>query len=607
MRYGISTGRARLDTAFVPDENEIDWLALTQWFDVADEDPPEFAGRYFLGSPDALEIAERRGFCRWAHGEGVRSLAPRAIVPIQRADPRRQSAAGSAGSSYGAADAITLALEIDACLAVGDLQLPGDRQVYVFLEVADDTSLSPEYWRAWSTTIFTATLTPQRFADRVGPNPAPPTQVLLPAILCGFAFDGETGKFLPDKKVRDCLDASRERGWHPHCLGFWARRHATAPVPPAVDFTWSTLGTYAQPRGIAGIRIGVPALYLRGFDSLATPPATGVPVVPAAGTLRATLDLVTIDWPTTTGHDPLLHTLMATDWAADATQLATQPNEPDPFVETPAQLGIDCSVNLTARATTIGCLLGADLVAKRMPYDDWAPEQRSVDLARRCSFAFRYYAPSGPKRLTRDEALALSMAGIGIAVIWEGNAESRDWPTHVGQLIAPFVNRRGRADGLAAFTYAAETIDQPPSTPIYFGVDFPVGIETPGDYLGVPTIALRDVLDYFRDVQLGYLDHLERLPDRPYSIGVYGQRSVIAALYRLGLASHFWQVPWSGWDGSHIPFAHLNAWQISTSAVADMAQDNRALQRCARLGAGDLIWFDLNVAWGDPGTFQVLP
>jgi hypothetical protein len=609
MRYGMSTGRAHFNTSYpVPKTNEIDWIALVEWFDPQDQTPPEFGGRYFIGWPNATEIRTRLGFCKWAHGEGAESLAPRNVVPIQRADPARQSRTGIIGGQFGVQDAVAFALEIDRCLAVGDLELPESGQIFVFLEVEDDTRLSPEYWAAWSNIIYSTVLHPKHLPERVD---SVAKQPLLPAILCGFIFDITSEKFMPDSFVQACLEATPPRGWRASCFGFWARLHKNAGAPDNVKLDWPTAGVYAQPRGPLRIRYNVPVHYLRVFERLDAPVGPGIPTLPEDGPIPGTLELLTLDLPASGDNDPLHYTLNATNWAADATKPAEQQGEPDPYAEEPAQLGIDCKVRLTNSPNTITCLLASELVATRMPYDPLA-EVRVVSYRKKCSFAFRYYSDSGAKRLTREEALAMSRAGIGIAVVWEGNVrkEVQTWTEYVADLVAPFVQKQGADNAFAAFTYATDTIDQPPFTPVYFAVDFPVGDQ--GYYSGppldetAPTTTMDVVLDYFRDIQLGYLLHLQRRPDRPYFIGAYAQRDVNAELYRLGLASHFWQVPWKVWNGSDVPYTHLNAWQISTSASQVMATDNRLLKPCAAFNPGDEeIWFDLNVAWGDPGTFQV--
>ena len=171
------------------------------------------------------------------------------------------------------------------------------------------------------------------------------------------------------------------------------------------------------------------------------------------------------------------------------------------------------------------------------------------------------------------------------------------------------MNGEGRAHGEGAFTYAADTIQQPPYTPIYFAIDFPVGHpgytnNQPGS-VAVPTPPLATILTYFTDVHRGYRDYLSTHPETPYYVGVYTQPPTAAALYRAGLASHFWQTPW----GRGTPFPHLNLWQIGMfSKPPEVAADNRALQACAPAGlgdAGDPFWVDIDVAWGDAGGFSV--
>jgi hypothetical protein len=177
----------------------------------------------------------------------------------------------------------------------------------------------------------------------------------------------------------------------------------------------------------------------------------------------------------------------------------------------------------------------------------------------------------------------------------------------VNDLIAPFLNGQGRNDGLTAFNYAADTIDQPPYTPVYFAIDFPVGDpgytdNQPGS-VPVATPGLATILDYFADVHRGYRDYLVAHPTTPYYVGAYTQPDTAAALYRAGLVSHVWQPPW----GPSTPFPHLNVWQIGMDWSAQALADNPALQACRPAGQpAGTFWVDLDCAWGDPGGFHVL-
>ena len=618
MIYGISTGSAHLDAldpAVYPADPsaEIDWTELRNWLWEADATTEDaaFAGRYFLGEATEAEVDAGSGFCLWAHGEGcdLRALGaatgtPARIVPIQRADPVRHSTAGIDGRSFGVQDATALAAQLDRCLAVGDLEA-GGRQILVFLEVGDGTPLSIDYWSAWATTVNDAFLSPARLADRTG---AEVQQPLLPAVLCAFAFDEESQTFLPEPAVRACLDQVPESGFRGACHGLWARRLPGDPGLEEHTFSlWNNMGTYRQPRVIPGLPIPfmhrVPVRYLRWFDS-----PEGLPI--PAGALRDTLSLITIDWPADEpDDDPLGATFTATDWRANRRAGGL-------LQELPGHLGVDAASVVTAAAAR--CLGRTDVVVKQLPYMN---AHTAVDLHRPSDFAVRYYRPRDSlKDLSADECRALTLNGIQAVAVFQGTADTEHGTAiYVRGLIAPFEDEHGHADGLRAFSYAADIVGQPPFTPIYFAIDFPV--DNPGyqplgpnatpeqraDPINTPvaTPPVQTILTYFQDVHSGYREYLETHPETPYHVGVYTgwEPNALAALYRAGLATHFWQTPFGG----GVPFPHLNLWQIGMNYAAQVRIDNPGLRACAPGGPNppDKIWVDLDCAWGDSGGFDV--
>src|SRR4051794_23604418 len=102
---------------------------------------------------------------------------------------------------------------------------------------------------------------------------------------------------------------------------------------------------------------------------------------------------------------------------------------------------IDCSLHTTKH---IACL-----------------KEAGVDVV------FRYYArrkqPDYEEKILRsDEAIALSEAGISIAVVYQYNARSPGKCNY----------DQGLSDGRVARKYAHKTIKQPAGTAIYFGVDY---------------------------------------------------------------------------------------------------------------------------------------
>lgn len=594
MSYGITTARAHLD-AVDPSTlatGEIDWFTLAEWVNSQSQSPlpvpppPAFAGRYFLGRQTQGEADAGVGFCLWAHGEGVDLSAPRVIVPLQRADPDRQSAHGDEGLWFGYQDAIALASYIDRCLAVGDLAILGTQQILVFLEVADGTALSDEYWASWASALHEALLFPVRpLTDSIQP--------LVPGIQCAFVWDEATGTFLPEPSVRAGLDMIASPGFRNQCHGLWARRREDDNGVHV--FGWESIGEYRQPQRVAGLAIPymrrVPVRFLRTFHRL-----TGAETIDAA--TRDTLSLVTVDVPAAEGDDsPIGATLTALEWATNRRSANGS------LIEMPKQFGIDAAATISE--TSAACLSAKNVTVTSLPYRSGGTP---VNLTGPCRLALRYYRPSGTRRLSRAEAQGLSRNRIEIGAIWQHSASlDQGWEEYVLDLIEPFVNHRGQADGRTAFKYAAETVNQQPYTPVYFSIDFPVGHpgytnNQPGS-VPVPTPSLETILTYFRDVHRGYREYLATHPNQPYYVGVYTQPDTAEALYRAGLASHFWQPPW----GVRSPFPHLNVWQIGMFNTAQVSQDNQSLQSCRPSGEdpGEF-WVDIDVAWGDPGSFVVL-
>ena len=614
MIYGITTSRAHLDTLdsqvypldpAEPTDTQIDWAEVSQWMQQADpkSDLAMFAGRYFLGAATAAEVDDGTAFCLWGHGEAVDVLAPKRIVPIQRADRVRQAAVGDVGLAFGKLDATEIAAYLDRCLAVGDLQVVDTQQILVFLEVEDGTQLSIEYWASWANTLHDAILSPAQLQRRTGNEQ---TQLLTPGVLCAYAFDDDAGAFLPEPYVRACLDQYGPSGFRTHCDGLWARRLLADPTRGASKFDWTTIGDYSQPRRVLGLELPymhrVPVRYLRYLDSV------DVQQIPP-GAARDSLSLLTIDLPADDGDDPVAASFMATPWSTDRRDGSGK------LLDLPSQLGVDMSLRATASAA---CLGRARVTVRSLPYNRGG---MAVNLTGPCAFAVRYYRPALPGRaptgrpLTVAESAALSANGVQIAACWQHTADlDSGWVPYVNDLESPFVKGLGRKDGTGAFVYAAETIGQAPYTPVYFSVDFPLGAPRyfpwndpyyvqqykAGDPNNQPvaTLGLAPILDYFADVRRGYRDYLTTHPGTPYYVGVYCDPKTAAALYRVGLVSHFWQ------PAAVEPFPHLNVWQVGMDGTPGVASDNAALQACAPPGgARGGLWVDVNVAWGDPGVF----
>lgn len=124
-------------------------------------------------------------------------------------------------------------------------------------------------------------------------------------------------------------------------------------------------------------------------------------------------------------------------------------------------------------------------------------------------FVCRYLVLSGWKRLTREEAVAISEAGLQIISVYETTANRA-----LGGYGA------GLADGAAAQQAAAE-VGQPLGSRIYFAVDFD------STAAQMPTI-----IDYIRGCS-------KATPG--YLTGVYGSAAVIQAVKTAGVCSGYWQ------------------------------------------------------------------
>lgn len=174
-------------------------------------------------------------------------------------------------------------------------------------------------------------------------------------------------------------------------------------------------------------------------------------------------------------------------------------------------------------------------------------------------FVCRYLVPSGWKRLTKDEAEAISDAGLQIVSVFETTA-----------------NRAlgGQANGLMDGEIAAQVakaIGQHPGSTIYFAVDF-----------NATTEQILTVIDYIKAAS-------EATPE--YETGVYGSYAVINAVRDAGACSHFWQT---------------RAW--SRGNVAD--DINIYQHDCGPQGLGltmNGISVDLDESFGGEGWWNTMP
>jgi hypothetical protein len=140
--------------------------------------------------------------------------------------------------------------------------------------------------------------------------------------------------------------------------------------------------------------------------------------------------------------------------------------------------------------------------------------QASIFAADGYKFVCRYLVPSGWKRLTKEEAIAISGSGLQIISVFEisGNRASMSAD-------------QGKADGLSALQ-VAQGIGQPEGSTIYFAVDFDAGISD------------MDAIEaYIRAAATA---------TPAYPTGVYGSFAVIEEMIKRNACSHFWQTyAWS--------------------------------------------------------------
>lgn len=139
-------------------------------------------------------------------------------------------------------------------------------------------------------------------------------------------------------------------------------------------------------------------------------------------------------------------------------------------------------------------------------------------------FVCRYLVPSGWKRLTKEEADAISAAGLKIVSIFETSASR-----------ALGGRNAGLVDGTAA-KQTAFAVGQPAGSRIYFAVDFDA---TPSQ--------MGTVLDYIKAAS-------EATPE--FLTGVYGSAAVIEAAMSAKVCSGFWQTyAWS--KGRKVEGVHI--------------------------------------------------
>jgi hypothetical protein len=146
-------------------------------------------------------------------------------------------------------------------------------------------------------------------------------------------------------------------------------------------------------------------------------------------------------------------------------------------------------------------------------------------------FVCRYYANSGKKRLSTNEAQTLSSAGLKIVVVWEDGRPTS--PSY-------FSFTKGVDDGTSAYNDALQ-IGQPAGTPIYFAIDYDA---SSADLAGV-------INDYFNGITQGL--KLASRNNMEHPVGVYGSGATCSFILKRGLATYSWLAMSSGWQGNNFP------------------------------------------------------
>lgn len=500
MKFGITAFKAHLNAPTKnPSQTEIDWAAFKDWNKVNGVSKmPEFAGRYFLGQPYL-----------WAHGEAAdvfNGAKIPYIVPLQKADKDRQEATGSSGSQYGIDDAYALCTRLIACLDMQELSLVG-KYVPVFLEVKKSTKLSETYWSAWCNEVANmmyGTVEEENVQGALVPIPKIYIP-FLPCIYCEFTKNA-AGKYVPDSQVQTCLMNTGRKSpgnWEKtRCRGFWARATDTpqyhAPEP-ALD--WTKFETFEQPQSET-TKVPVPVLFWRYMDKA----APGIDQ----------FDKFTLDAAAPAAVNSLLK---VEDW-----KLATVDAKGKDSVLTPTQFGIDRGASLQ---NNIAALAKLDMKLPELPSTYVQDELvnlhyfnlgvKTGNLKGKPAFVGRYYSgrPIDHRDLKSAEAAEISRQGIEIAMFFQGKAQYNQITNY---LLTP---NQGRMDALAAFSYAAEVIGQPPHTPIYFAID--------ADVDPAKGLSVGDIVMYFNHIQAGYDDYLKNR--RIFTVSGVAQTPVPGAVY----------------------------------------------------------------------------
>lgn len=175
-------------------------------------------------------------------------------------------------------------------------------------------------------------------------------------------------------------------------------------------------------------------------------------------------------------------------------------------------------------------------------YSYWRPTRNGI-AATGAKFVVRYLcqAASG-KRLSTAEAAQIRSWGVDLVLVWEEHHTAGE-VGNSAEVLAGESSGKSVAEQAVA---QAKAIGYPSGASIYFAVDFDA----------TPAQITSGVLPYFRGI---------RSTIGPYSLGAYGSRRVLAALFDAGLIDYGWQpYAWNP-DGSWEPRAQLRQVKGGTS------------------------------------------
>jgi hypothetical protein len=177
------------------------------------------------------------------------------------------------------------------------------------------------------------------------------------------------------------------------------------------------------------------------------------------------------------------------------------------------------------------------------------------------AFVARYYRSKASKYkpLTSKEAKAVCQTGLQIVTVFEGKSDNLDHFSH----------NSGVDDGTSAYRQAL-LAGQPPTSPIYFAVDFDCS------NAGIAG----SVNDYFDGIAAGY-SAIAKGGSPAYAIGVYGSGNTCSWLLKHGKASFAWLAMSTGWGG----YATFADWNLKQGpATASLAFDHDTDEAKANFG-----------------------